>query len=1229
MGSRSRSRSPVSDQERSYGRREERERERSRHHHKSRHHKTSKGTSRDRSRERSVSKDRHRRERSRERSVSKDRHYKPSKGISRDRSRERSISKDRHRRERSKSRQRSGRHHSREDRHSRRREKDRSRHGRGHSSSEDDSRSKRRSHKERHTDKRSRRTSDHGSENESSERSNTTIKEKKFDTPVMPRKDEENIKSSSKDVKDSMDTKDKGQASNQGRRSEDKDVSDHKKVDPEKAKKDSAKKESKKKDEVEKIEKPVESTSSQSEKEKSEEVKKKDKKKKEESPDKKRREESPDKRKKEESVDKKKREESLDKKKKEESIDRSKKEESLDKKTKEEYIDKKKKEESSDKKKKEDIDKKKREESPDKKKKEESIEKKKKEENIDKKKKEENIEKKKKEESLDKKKKEENIEKKKMEENLDKKTDTPEPKEKKEKSSEKKIQESDKTDDEDEKSDNEKQEKQEKKKSSKRKGETDEQKKKHKKHKHKKHTSGSESENESADDATKKPNYDSDETTEQELLRKKKQLEEQLQIEEEIQQRTKIIKKEREAVRAKKLKSSINSEVIKPAEKEKEQSPQTRSQSHSPSRTDEHKQTRDDRTGKRSNDYSSDEAEEPQIGARYWGGDSSKETSQSQKSKQLKTSDTYWNKYADKLGIQIEDPRNSDPDWEKKKDKDRDRKEDKRKESSPERPSRSEESSRKDNKRKGEPSERENINTSNKVSNPPARDLIKKPVMDPLTTKTGGAYIPPARLKMMQAQITDKGSQMFQRLAWEALKKSINGLVNKVNVSNIGIIVRELMKENVIRGRGVLCRALMQAQAFSQTFTHVYAALVAIINSKFPQIGELLLKRLVIQLRRGVKKNDKNVCMSCCRFIAHLVNQQVAHEVVALEILTFLLERAKDFTTESEVAEKSRNNSCELAILFITECGEKLNEVSPRGMKIILETFRNILHEGKLELRVSYMLEVIFAVVKDGFKDHPAVSEELDLVEEDEQFTHIVELDGKLDAQDILNVFKFDPEYEDTEEKYKEICSGILGDDSDGSESEGGSESDDEASEDEDEKKEAEMIIDQTETNMVAFRRVVYLTIQSSLDVDECAHKLLKGEIKPGWEAELCNMILDCCAQQRTYIKFYGLLAQRFCMINKVYQEPFQQIFKDAYDTCHRLETEKLRNVTRLFAHLLFSDAVSWDVLSHVHLNEDETTSSSRVFIKILFQVSLWSRNTILFIPMLLSKQNYLHESMH
>ena len=44
-------------------------------------------------------------------------------------------------------------------------------------------------------------------------------------------------------------------------------------------------------------------------------------------------------------------------------------------------------------------------------------------------------------------------------------------------------------------------------------------------------------------------------------------------------------------------------------------------------------------------------------------------------------------------------------------------------------------------------------------------------------------------------------SLAYQRMSWEALKKSINGLINKVNVSNIEFIVRELFQENIVRGR--------------------------------------------------------------------------------------------------------------------------------------------------------------------------------------------------------------------------------------------------------------------------------------------------------------------------------------------------------------------------------------------------------------------------------------------
>ena len=75
------------------------------------------------------------------------------------------------------------------------------------------------------------------------------------------------------------------------------------------------------------------------------------------------------------------------------------------------------------------------------------------------------------------------------------------------------------------------------------------------------------------------------------------------------------------------------------------------------------------------------------------------------------------------------------------------------------------------------------------------------------------------------------------------------------------------------------------------------------------------------------------------------------------------------------------------------------------------------------------------------FQDNPAVLEELDLVEEEDQYTHTVPLideEKRLDGEEILNVFKFDPDFEQNEAKYEGLKKSLLGDDeSDGSDDKG------------------------------------------------------------------------------------------------------------------------------------------------------------------------------------------------
>lgn len=262
------------------------------------------------------------------------------------------------------------------------------------------------------------------------------------------------------------------------------------------------------------------------------------------------------------------------------------------------------------------------------------------------------------------------------------------------------------------------------------------------------------------------------------------------------------------------------------------------------------------------------------------------------------------------------------------------------------------------------------------------------------------------------------------------------------------------------------------------------------------------------------------------------MNQRVAHEIVALEILTLLLETPTD-------------DSVEVAIAFLKECGMKLMEVSNKGMLAIFETLRNILHEGHLDKRVQYMIEVIFQVRKDEFRDHEAVVKELDLVEEENQITHLITLDDAKNSEDILNVFKFDPEYEAKEEKYNCLRKEILDEGSSGSEYESESGEGGDSGEESGDEDDSGAIIDNTETNLQTLRRIIYLTINCSAHHEECAHKLLRMELKPGQEPELCHMTLDCCAERRTYEKFYGLVAERLCQVNKVLIPAFQQIFRE------------------------------------------------------------------------------------
>ena len=200
----------------------------------------------------------------------------------------------------------------------------------------------------------------------------------------------------------------------------------------------------------------------------------------------------------------------------------------------------------------------------------------------------------------------------------------------------------------------------------------------------------------------------------------------------------------------------------------------------------------------------------------------------------------------------------------------------------------------------------------------------------------------------------------------------------------------------------------------------------------------------------------------------------------------------------------------------------------------IFEKLRSILEEGNVDKRIQYIIENLFKIRKNNFKGHEGVKEELDLVEDKDIITHRIFLDDEIKTEEELNEFHYDDKYEENEKIWKQFKECILGPE--------------EENDDEEEKmsthiegteksisefpevkqiKGKDVIYDLSEQDLVKYRKMIYMIVVSSIDFEECCHKLLKQNVREGLEGEMVNMIIECCVQERTYLKFYGLLSER------------------------------------------------------------------------------------------------------
>ncbi|KAI5953775.1 CWC22 [Candida theae] len=449
-----------------------------------------------------------------------------------------------------------------------------------------------------------------------------------------------------------------------------------------------------------------------------------------------------------------------------------------------------------------------------------------------------------------------------------------------------------------------------------------------------------------------------------------------------------------------------------------------------------------------------------------------------------------------------------------------------------------------------------------------------------------------------------------QRKKWVELQHSIDKIVKNLTNSNIQTSIFELFTLNIKRGRGLLVRSLMHHQLRNPGKSSLYASVIDVINSKIGSIGKLISSRIVLQFKLAYTTDDSALCKSSLQFLSCLTMHQVVNEVTLLQIIQLLL--------ESPVT----NGDVVLCTEIFKVVGRFLILKSRVPTTVILNRVKDLVQEDQdgLSYKSQNSLRNLLKLGQSQFKSIPLIDKQLDLVDDEDKQTHVLDLQEVITSKDYLNVYHYDKEFDRHEKEYDALRKEILQDDD--VDEEGGVDNAPEPAKENAISRPAEIVSDMTQSDLIQYQKQVYLTVMSSMSSEEAVHKLLKlsrqrsqpqSSTKSTSQYQLqqqqqssqtlCDMIIKCCSQEKTYSKYFGVIGEILCGKNHHWQNNFITLFKHYYSTIENFEANALRNIGKFFGHLFAADVVpldkAWD---DVRITQQDTNPARRILLKFIFQ---------------------------
>uniref|UniRef100_A0AC35U999 MIF4G domain-containing protein n=1 Tax=Rhabditophanes sp. KR3021 TaxID=114890 RepID=A0AC35U999_9BILA len=210
-----------------------------------------------------------------------------------------------------------------------------------------------------------------------------------------------------------------------------------------------------------------------------------------------------------------------------------------------------------------------------------------------------------------------------------------------------------------------------------------------------------------------------------------------------------------------------------------------------------------------------------------------------------------------------------------------------------------------------------------------------------------------------------------------------------------------LLKQNIVKGKDLLVESLITSQLSFPMISNVYAALAAKINYKMPEIGQLLVSRLLKEFGKYYQAEQVTYATHTLKFLAHLTNQHVINESLSYEICLFLLENPT-------------SSSIEMSLSYIREVGMKLTTHSPSKMHSLIDKFHILIAESNgFPSHFRHLILDIKKMFNDKFSSHPSIDKLINVPNKGEQYMHRPSLVDGFRIIGSLQQFRFDKIKED------------------------------------------------------------------------------------------------------------------------------------------------------------------------------------------------------------------------